>query len=90
MKETDGMDPLVRDHEAFIAELNRVCPEAVSGLAIAGPPPPMLSLRERVNLLRTLPDNAGIDAFMRAWYARGEATQDGRAAADDRGVRVRE
>jgi hypothetical protein len=84
MKEGGGTDPLLRDHEDFIAELNRVCPEAVSGLAIAGPPPPMLSLRERVDLLRTLPDNAGVDAFMRAWYARGEPTKNGRTAANDR------
>lgn len=48
MKEGDDRDALIRDHEDFIAELKRVCPEAVTGLAIAGPPPPVLSLRQRV------------------------------------------
>lgn len=84
MKEGDDRDALIRDHEDFIAELKRVCPEAVTGLAIAGPPPPVLSLRQRVNLLRTLPNNAGVDAFLRAWYALGEATGTRRTAADDR------
>ena len=58
-----------RDIEEFEAQLVRVCPEAAEGLAVSGPPPPPLSLREQIALLRSLPDNAGLDAFMTAWYA---------------------
>jgi len=68
----DKDPPATEDLAQFFAELERVCPEAVNGLAIEGEPPPMLSLRERVALLRTLPDQAGVDAFMQAWYARAQ------------------
>ncbi|HTL95576.1 MAG TPA: hypothetical protein VL157_08535 [Gemmatimonadaceae bacterium] len=63
----DESDRVIADSRGFFAELERVCPEAASGLAVAGPPPPMLSLRDRVRVLRTLPDNAGVDAFLAAW-----------------------
>ena len=29
----------------------------------------MLSLRDRVTILRTLPANAGMDAFLKAWLS---------------------
>ena len=56
--------------DAFFAELGRVCPEAVDGLAVRGSkqPPPM-SRAELTAVLKTLPDNAGADAFLAAWYA---------------------
>jgi hypothetical protein len=60
-------DSLISDFNAFIVELERECPEAGDGLAITGSAPPMLSLRHRVEVLRTLHDNAGIDAFLEAW-----------------------
>jgi hypothetical protein len=60
---------LVRDMNEFFAELERVCPEAAEGLAIGGPSPPQLTVRERIELLKTLPDNAGVDRFLAAWYA---------------------
>jgi hypothetical protein len=63
----DESDPVIADSRAFFAELERVCPEAANGLAVAGPLPPMLSLRDRVQVLRALPDNAGVDAFLAAW-----------------------
>ena len=56
------------EFEEFMAELTRVCPEAIDGLAIGGPPPPPLSQRQLIDLLRTLPDNAGLDGFLNAWY----------------------
>ena len=69
----DESDSLVADSKAFFAELERVCPQAANGLAVAGPPPPMVSLRDRVQVLRTLPDNAGVDAFLAAWREFAEA-----------------
>ena len=56
--------------DAFFAELERVCPEAVDGLAVRGSkqPPPM-SHAELTAVLKTLPDNAGADPFLAAWYA---------------------
>jgi hypothetical protein len=62
-------EALVRDMNEFFAELERVCPEAANGLAINGPPPPPLTVRERIELLKTLPDHAGVDRFLNAWYA---------------------
>ena len=59
--------PDEEDFTTFIAELERVCPEAVTGLAVAGPPLPILSLRHRVEILRSLPDDAGVDALIAAW-----------------------
>jgi hypothetical protein len=67
----DPADPLAADFHAFIAELERVCPEAVDGLAYAGPPLSILTLRQRVDLLRQLPDDAGVEAFVAAWQATG-------------------
>jgi hypothetical protein len=66
---SDDDEILVRDINEFFAELERVCPEAADGLAIGGPPPPQLTVRERIELLKTLPDNAGVDRFLAAWYA---------------------
>jgi len=63
-------DDTIRDmldmHELH-AELERVCPEAKEGLAVAGPRPPRLSHAELADVLRALPDNAGVDAVRRAW-----------------------
>jgi hypothetical protein len=64
---TDQPNQLAADFSEFIRELERVCPEAAGGLAVAGTPPPMLSLRDRVIVLRTLPNDAGVEAFLDAW-----------------------
>lgn len=65
----------LEDMEAFFAELQRVCPEMVGGLAITGDKrPPQLSSAELTAILRRLPDNAGEDAFLAAWYAAGSTT----------------
>jgi len=53
----------------YLAELIRVCPEAADGLVFPGSPPPALSRRDRTQLLRSLPDGAGIPAFLTAWLA---------------------
>ena len=65
----DEDEEIARDMNEFFAELERVCPEAATGLAIDGPPPPPLTVRERIELLKTLPDKAGVDRFLDAWYA---------------------
>jgi len=58
--------------ESYFAELQRVCPELVEGLAISGDtPPPLLSRAQLTAILRALPDNAGGQAFVDAWYAAG-------------------
>ena len=67
------LDPERDDILTFFAELERVCPEATNGLAIQGPPPPMISVRERIALLRQLPNGAGVEAFLAAWYAAAPA-----------------
>lgn len=59
-------DELMAQFADFFAELTRVCPEAANGLAVSEPLP-MLSLQQRIDLLRALPDNAGVDAFVAAW-----------------------
>jgi hypothetical protein len=51
----------------YLAELVRVCPQAADGLVFAGSPPPALSRRDRTEILRSLPNGAGIDAFLAAW-----------------------
>jgi hypothetical protein len=79
----DGADTLAHDFDAFIVELQRVCPDAVDGLAVSGPTPPPLSLQERVALLRTLPDNAGAERFLAAWYALGPGPTNAQQASDD-------
>ena len=66
---TDSHEQFLAEYYELMAELERVCPEAANGLAISGSPPPQLSRREQISLLRSLPDNAGVDAYMRAWYA---------------------
>lgn len=74
-------DDTIRDmldmHELH-AELERVCPEAQEGLAVAGPRPPRLSHAELADVLRALPDDAGVEAVRRAW---SEAVPNGDASA---------
>lgn len=64
-------DELMAQFADFFAELTRVCPEAANGLAVSGEPLPMLSLQQRIEILRALPDNAGVDAFVAAWRSFG-------------------
>jgi uncharacterized protein YbbK (DUF523 family) len=64
---TDQRNDTVVELNRFFAELERVCPEAASGLAVSRVPPPMLSLRDRITILQTLSDNAGVEAFLVAW-----------------------
>jgi|KBSMisStandDraft_5_1062788.scaffolds.fasta_scaffold535112_2 hypothetical protein len=52
----------------YVSELIRVCPEAADGLFFKDPPP-ALSQRHRIAILRMLPDGAGIDALRAAWLA---------------------
>lgn len=52
----------------FVAEIRRVCPEAVDGLATTGPPPDGMTPGRAVAVLRTLPDRAGAEAFLEACY----------------------
>ena len=59
-------EPPDRDFNEFVAELQRVCPSAVYDSGILTPVP-RLSLRRRIELLRQLPDNAGVDALVAAW-----------------------
>ena len=66
---TEEDDSLIRELNEFAAEVERVCPEAANGLAIGGAPPPPLSRRQLISLLKQLPDNAGADRLMAAWYA---------------------
>ena len=65
---TEEDDSLLRELNEFDAEIERVCPEAANGLAVGGAPPPPLSRRQLISLLKQLPDNAGADRFMAAWY----------------------
>ena len=69
MKDNDIRDMM--DKHEFFAELERVCPEARgrdAGLAdVRSTAPQSLSHSELAEILRTLPDNAGVDAVMRAW-----------------------
>lgn len=73
MKDNDIRDMM--DKHEFFAELERVCPEARrggvgDGLAdVRSTAPSSLSHSELADILRTLPDNAGVDAVMRAWSA---------------------
>ena len=65
-------DSSAQEMQAYFAELQRVCPELVEGLAISGDKlPPVRSRAELTAILRKLPDNAGADAFLKAWYAAG-------------------
>jgi hypothetical protein len=74
--------------EAFFAELRRVCPESESGLAISGSKgPPRLSQAELTALLRTLPDRAGTEAFVAAWYAAGPPEEPVELSAEEEALR---
>ncbi len=66
------MSRAATEFDEFLTELQRVCPDLVKGFAVAAhTPPPPLSWVELAALLRTLPDNAGEDVFLDAWYAAG-------------------
>jgi hypothetical protein len=65
----DQSEQLADENNEFFLELERVSPEAAGGLAVAGSPPPMLSLRDRVTILRALPNDAGVAAFLQAWHS---------------------
>src|ERR1041385_7804252 len=62
-------DAAMAEFIEYRLELARVCPEAADGLVFPGSQPPALSHRHRIEILRTLPDGAGIDAFLAAWLA---------------------
>lgn len=55
--------------EEFIVEAKRVCPEAADGRAVLRERLPNLSFRDRIEILRALPDNAGVAAVLAAWRA---------------------
>jgi len=61
-------DPARAEFAEYVSELYRVCPEAADGLFFPDPPP-ALSHRHRIEILRTLPDGAGVDVFHHAWLA---------------------
>ena len=63
------------DSQELLAELERVCPEAVNGLATDRPPPEGLTPERALAVIRSLPDGAGVDAFLRALYAAPWATE---------------
>src|SRR5262249_44992412 len=65
----DSSNPITPEFVGFLFELFRVCPEAADGLVFPGEQPPALSVRYRIEILRTLPDQAGVDAFLAAWNA---------------------
>jgi hypothetical protein len=62
---------LVDLHDEFETEMRRVCPDAPAAqiLDATAAPPPWISPPRLVALLRSLPDGAGHEAFMAAWYA---------------------
>jgi len=51
----------------FYVEAKRVCPEAANGQSVLGERLPNLSFRDRIEILRALPDNAGVAAVLVAW-----------------------
>jgi hypothetical protein len=65
----DESESDTREFVEYVTELHRVCPEAADGLVFPGPPPPALSLRYRIEILRTLPGRAGVGALLDAWLA---------------------
>jgi hypothetical protein len=60
-------DPDTAEFIEYLTELARVCPDAADGLVFLGAPPPSLSRRYRIQILRTLPDRAGVAVFLAAW-----------------------
>ena len=63
---TERPDARLREAEEFLDELQRVCPEGADDVAvIVGDP----RQREQIEVLRSLPDNAGVAAFETAWAA---------------------
>jgi len=60
---------ILAEFKQFVAELERVCPEAAGGLAVGGAPPPMLNRRDLIAILQTLPADADVHAFVAAWQA---------------------
>ena len=77
----DQRDDSLIDHEQwlveyneFVAELERVCPDAANGLA-ADSPLPAISRRDLITVLRGLPGNAGVDVFISAWQAFAAANR---------------
>jgi hypothetical protein len=85
---SEDEDRRVAEFEEFEAELERVCPEAVGGLVVRAPKPPAcLSRAELIALLRTLPDNAGAEAFLDAWYAAAPAGEPPEFSAEEKAVR---
>jgi len=54
--------------DAYIAEFHRVCPRVTAdGFSSPSEPLPGLSLGHLTDILRALPDDAGLDAFYAAW-----------------------
>ena len=78
-----SQEPDAQDWSEFMAEFRRVCP-GIDGVAVSGAPPPSLTMREQVALLRSLPDNAGVERYLSAWYARGADSGWSDAGSDDR------
>ena len=77
------------EQEAYFAELQRVCPELADGLAISGDTlPPLLSQAELTAILRRLPDKAGGDAFLAAWYAAGPPREPPKMSAEEQALRA--
>lgn len=65
----DSSDADTIEFVEYLSELHRVCPEAADGLVFAGSPPPALSVQHRLKILRSLPDYAGVGAFLTAWLS---------------------
>lgn len=57
------------EFEEFFVEVKRVCPEAADGRAVLHERLPDLRFRDRIEILRALPDNAGVAAVLAAWRA---------------------
>jgi hypothetical protein len=84
MKDDDIRDMM--DKHAFFAELERVCPEARDGVDVVGSVGPMsMSHAQLADILSTLPDNAGIDLFVRACRAATSARPEARVLPPSQG-----
>jgi hypothetical protein len=65
---SEPSDPYIAEFTEYLSQLVRVCPGAADGLVFPNPPP-ALSRVHRIEILRSLPDAAGIDALHTAWLA---------------------
>lgn len=69
--------------EEFFVEVQRVCPGAADGRAVLNERLPNLSFRDRIELLRALPDNAGVAAVLAAWRAFAAANPSAIVSAEE-------